>query len=116
MDEDRSIRRIYAGIAARYRPRRMRAFVEQLRITERTRVLDIGGTAYNWQFSPVRPRVTIVNLEPRHHDCPPWIEWIQGDALALDVRPDAVDVVFSNSVIEHVSDHARFAAKIRRFE
>lgn len=115
MPDGHPVHRIYQRIAAHYRPKRMRAFVARLGITERTRVLDVGGTAYNWQFSPVQPRLTILNLEPRHADCPSWIDWIQGDALTMRVDRGVFDVVFSNSVIEHVPDHQRFAQAIRGF-
>lgn len=95
----------------------MRAFIDQLGVTERTRVLDVGGSFFNWRHSPVIPRLTVLNLDARHADCPSNVTWIQGDALTMHFDPGAFDVVFCNSVIEHVGNsdaQQRFANGIRR--
>jgi hypothetical protein len=70
-----------------------------------TRVLDDGGYAYYWSYFAERPRVTIVNLEPPAQD-PQGIDWVIADGRQLPFRDDAFDIVFSNSVIEHVGDTA----------
>ena len=53
--------------------------------------------------------VHVVNVEPSRVDIPEWAEFDVGDACAL---PDHIarrryDLVFSNSVIEHVGGHER---------
>jgi hypothetical protein len=78
------------------------------------RVLDIGGTVEAWRRAPVRPRhVTVLNLfEPGDSD-DPQITPATGDACrAVEVLADQnldthYDLVFSNSLIEHVGGHAR---------
>ena len=72
-------------------------------------VLDLGGTPDWWRQHEVRPaEVTVVNLKGRR---PPesWMTFVRGDACA---PPAAVanrhfDLVFSNSLIEHVGGHHR---------
>jgi hypothetical protein len=107
------------GISRRFRSRRMRTFVKRLGITPDTRVLDVGGTWYNWALSPVQPRLTIVNLDQRHPDAPEDVTWLASDALAMPFKPGAFDVIFCNSLIEHVGDfdaQRRLADGIRRLE
>ncbi len=85
------------------------------------RVLDVGGTAAFWQqmgFTPTPDiQVTLLNVDEnvvRHPD----FEAIIGDARDMTRVDDAeFDVVFSNSVIEHVGgfdDQYRMAREIRR--
>ena len=104
-----------------FRRRRMIAFCDLLGVTRETRVLDVGGTFYNWSLLPAdrRPRVTLLNLDPRPVDAdwPDDVSYVQASALAIPFDRGDVDVVFSNSVIEHVGDWAaqqRCAIEIRR--
>lgn len=85
------------------------------------RVLDIGGTNSFWEQRGLvgrgDVRVVLVNLEaePRVHEN---IEPRAGDATSLRELPDgSFDVVFSNSVIEHLETFERqaaMAAEVRR--
>ena len=78
------------------------------------RILDVGGTNLFWEQRGWAGRddvsVTLVNLhaEPsKHHN----IEARAGDATNMHEFPDgAFDVVFSNSVIEHLETFERQAA------
>jgi len=108
--KDDSIARLTRPILRFLRRRRMRVFVESLALTSDDTVLDVGGTAFNWELSPVQPRLTLLNLMPSDSG---HVE-VVGDGTRLPFRDAAFDVVFSNSVIEHVPDHAAFAAEIRR--
>lgn len=97
----------------------MLAFAREFDITRETRVLDVGGTMHNWKLlEPVmRPRLTMLNIDARPADLPADVEWMQGTALALPFHPGDFDVVFSNSVIEHVGDWSaqqQFASEVRR--
>lgn len=84
-------------------------------------VVDLGGTVEAWLRAPVRPgSVHVVNLAPEPAaSLPPWIRTDTADACAL---PDRVlsrsyDLVFSNSVLEHVGGHAqraRFADAVHK--
>jgi hypothetical protein len=83
-------------------------------------VLDLGGTVEWWRRAPVRPKdVTVLNLfEPGESD-ESWLLPVTGDACrareALEVAgaPTSYDVVFSNSLLEHVGGHAQRAAFAR---
>jgi len=70
-------------------------------------VLDIGGDARAWRTSGLRPaHVTLLNLTEQDVD-EPWMSAIVGDACEpLKGIPQA-DLVYSNSVIEHVGGHWR---------
>jgi SAM-dependent methyltransferase len=99
-----------------FRRRRMRRFARTFAITAETRILDVGGTAMNWQFLPVRPRLVILNEERERRDAAGMC-WVSGDGCALPFRDGAFDIVFSNSVIEHVGGRERqrqFAREIVR--
>ncbi|MDG4828816.1 class I SAM-dependent methyltransferase [Solwaraspora sp. WMMD1047] len=73
-------------------------------------IIDLGGRVDTWLAAPVRPaRVHVVNLEPAPADVPDWAEVDHGDACALPAHLAArrYDLVFSNSVLEHVGGHER---------
>ncbi len=73
-------------------------------------VLDIGGRVESWTGADVRPaRVHVVNLEPPRTQIPDWVEVDHADACELppEIRSRRYDLVFSNSVLEHVGGHER---------
>jgi hypothetical protein len=108
----------YASAAQRrFRRRRMERFVRELGIRPETRVLDIGGTLDNWQLASVEPRLVLLNMPRAKGDLTGATNWVAGDGRCLPFRDGAFDVVFSNSVIEHVGDAAsqeRFAREVAR--
>jgi hypothetical protein len=84
-------------------------------------VIDLGGTAEAWLRAPVRPAsVHVVNLIPGPAaPLAGWIQVDQGDACDLPdhIRNGSYDLVFSNSVLEHVGGHAqrmRFAEAVHK--
>ena len=89
-------------------------------------ILDAGGTTGFWDvwkenFDWTRTRVTCVNPDPSHlasESAPGSVKMQVGDACSLPEYPDdSFDVVFSNSVIEHVGafrDMEKLATEIRR--
>src|SRR4051812_23197597 len=94
----------------------MRRFIRDFQITAETRVLDIGGTPYNWSLAAVHPRLTLLNL-PRAQEASRGIDWVAADGCALPFRDAAFDIVFSNSVIEHLRTWERqraFASEVAR--
>jgi hypothetical protein len=88
---------------------------------EPIRILDLGGTAYFWEKSniPDLPNISItllnLYLETSKH---PHIETVMGDATELiDFEANEFDLVFSNSVIEHLytkENQQKMAAEIQR--
>jgi hypothetical protein len=101
----------------RFRERRMREFVARFGITAETRILDVGGTPANWLLAPVRPRVTLLNMPRGQERGDPGFTFVSGDGCQLPFRDQSFEIVFSNSVIEHVGSRdqqRRFAEEIRR--
>jgi hypothetical protein len=95
----------------------MRKFAAYFEVTAETRILDVGGTPANWLLTEVRPRVTLLNtprgLERREHG----FTFVFGDGRRLPFRDQSFEIVFSNSVIEHVGaleEQRQFADEIRR--
>jgi hypothetical protein len=86
-------------------------------------VLDLGGTADYWQRVPVRPRsVHLINLASAPNGAesrPDWMRVDFADACAIPsgVIDSSYDLVYSNSVIEHVGGHRMreaFIDQVRR--
>jgi len=99
-----------------FRTGRMKRFVERFAITPQTTVLDMGGGAFNWTLLPERPKVTILDVYD-HGNKADWATYVVGDGCHTDFPDAAFDVVFSNSVIEHVGGIERqrqFAAECMR--
>ena len=112
MSVDGSIRSLFvnkeASLAGRMRLRRWEIVRAHFPDLSAMKVLDLGGTMDWWVRSPVLPKhVTVVNLEIDEGSEAPWLTTVQGDAC----RPDSIldgqsfDLVFSNSLIEHVGGH-----------
>ena len=100
-----------------FRRRRMERFLQEFPITSETRVLDIGGTPDCWELIPVRPRLVMLNTPRAKDDLAGAEAWVAGDGRQLPFRDGSFDLVFSNSVIEHVGDLAsqeRFAREVAR--
>jgi Methyltransferase domain len=83
-------------------------------------ILDVGGTAAFWNtlgFSREGVEIVLLNVRNEPSD-PPHLRSIVGDARDLTQFGDkSIDVVYSNSVIEHVGDlreQGRMADEIRR--
>ncbi len=108
---------LVAALSRRSRARRMALCVAELGIGPDTRVLDVGGTLDIWRLAPLRPRLVILNEPRAAEDGGDGVPVVFADGCALPFRDASFDVVFSNSVIEHVGDarsQARFAAEVRR--
>lgn len=107
----------FTTISHGFRRQRMERFAREFGIVETTTILDIGGTPECWDFLAVRPRVTLLNTPRAKDDLGGSASWVAGDGRALPFRDRSFDVVFSNSVIEHVGDREsqrRFAREVMR--
>jgi hypothetical protein len=92
------------------RMRRWQALRAVFPDVEQMEVVDLGGTVESWKRAPVRPRrVTVINLTSETPVHESGIDTVQADACELDVDglERRVDLVYCNSVIEHVGGHAR---------
>jgi ubiquinone/menaquinone biosynthesis C-methylase UbiE len=99
-----------------FRKRRMRFFYRHFRVEPQTTVLDIGGREFNWTLMPFAPHVTILNLSTQGTRSGKF-EWVIGDARRLPFPDNAFEIVYSNSVIEHLGnldDQRQFAAECTR--
>lgn len=108
------------SLASRARARRWATMLQWFPTLADMRVLDLGGRPSTWLNRAERPRhVVCVNVEPLDAPHSDWCEIVVGDACEpLDgVGDHPFDLVFSNSVIEHVGGHARrqaFADNVHR--
>lgn len=116
-----NIHQLYARLSPLFRRRRMRAFIATHSPQPHERILDVGGTLGFWAGSKVLANITLLNRDQP----PPAVisaagdrrHFVNGDGCALPFPDHAFDLVFSNSVIEHVGTWARqqaFAAEARR--
>jgi hypothetical protein len=97
------------SFSARARARRWQMFAEYFPDVRDMRMLDLGGIVFTWTNAPVRPReVVVVNLKQQESGLD-WITTLVADACALpaEIKSQQFDLVYSNSVIEHVGGHAR---------
>jgi ubiquinone/menaquinone biosynthesis C-methylase UbiE len=100
----------------------MARFAEIMRPNLETRILDVGGHPTTWQIgSKIEAKIAILNIEPRSeaemrkYGCR--YDFVTADGTSLPYADKAFDIVFSNSVIEHVGDCAKqklFASEILR--
>ncbi len=102
----------------RVRQRRMERLAQAFHFTPQTRILDVGGTPDLWRLANLPGRLVIVNLG---YDA--WMARQAGfctvvaDGCQLPFRNGSFDLVFSNSVIEHLGTAERqkqFAREIAR--
>lgn len=111
-----SFRDLHRPLARYFRSRRLRRFAETFALRTSTTVLDLGGDEYYWEWLPQAPVVTIANLESR--DLRPGSRsWVQADGRRLPFVDRAFDIVFCNSVVEHLPGRAsrqELAAEIAR--
>jgi hypothetical protein len=109
--------------ASKLRRQRMRMFLEMVRSVRKegvVNVLDVGGTEELWRHVDLeaeRLHVTILNTQKVGSNNPR-IDVEMGDARTMTQFKDKqFDVVFSNSVIEHLGtfeDQQRMANEVRR--
>jgi ubiquinone/menaquinone biosynthesis C-methylase UbiE len=88
--------------------------------TAETTILDVGGGPETWENTEIDSKITTLNIHPipldsTRTECR--IETVVGDGCDLEYEDGAFDIVFSNSVIEHVGTVDRqkaFADEVRR--
>jgi len=99
-----------------FRTKRMQAFQQKFGLTDQTCILDVGGSEFNWRLLSTMPKVTILNISlPTERN--PQFNYLVADGCHLPFWDNAFEIVYSNSVIEHLfnSDSQRlFADECRR--
>jgi hypothetical protein len=95
------------SLSGRRRLARWSSFQSRFPVSDMT-VLDLGGTAESWATAGLRP-ARLVLLNAAHVDHLEGVDQIVGDACdpPAELLDQHFDLVFSNSVIEHVGGHAR---------
>lgn len=103
-----------------FRPKRAREIKEHFPILfdSNARVLDVGGGRYPWELIDHAAHITILNVNrPQAVPENAKLTFVVGDGTNLRYSDQSFDLVFSNSVIEHVGDwdsQCRFAKELLR--
>lgn len=110
-----NIHSVIAPFLRVFRMRRMRRFEQMFSVNPQTRILDVGGTPFNWDLLPCKPDVTLLNLDIGYIGDTP-LRIVVGDGAKLPFADASFDIVFCNSVLEHipVSVREEFTSEIQR--
>jgi len=109
------------SMAVKFRKRRFAFFNSLLsRLKRPVSILDVGGAETYWKTMGMTAddyvSVTLLNLTKEDVTLPN-LTSIVGDAREVDFEDNSFDVIFSNSVIEHVggyADQMKMANEVRR--
>jgi 2-polyprenyl-3-methyl-5-hydroxy-6-metoxy-1,4-benzoquinol methylase len=113
--------RIKNSLASKMRMKRYSFFMSLINnIVDPITILDVGGTASYWNVvmisSEKKVEITLLNRTKQVINNEAFVS-LEGDACNLNFRDQSFDIVFSNSVIEHVgdlSDQKKMASEVRR--
>ncbi|BAP55562.1 methylase [Thioploca ingrica] len=105
-----------------WRQRRMSVFLMRMKVKNGYKIIDLGGTPELWETVDLDLEITLLNLSHVTHYQPSTLrhsyQFITGDACHINGLIDnTFDLVFSNSVIEHVgpvSQQQAFAETVRQ--
>jgi len=119
MGISKKLNTIRKTISNAFRKKRMALFLSTFPISDQTKILDVGGTADNWLLVQVPAEVTLLNLfiPDVKTTCASSINYVQGDGTNIPFPDQSFDVVFSNSVIEHLytfENQQNFANEMKR--
>ncbi len=106
--------RIAEPLALRARAKRRKLLLELMRPAPEDQIVDVGCGSTGLALLDVPGRLTGVDLEERTGY--PGEEFIKADARDLPLPDGGFDIVYSNSLIEHLppTDQERVAAEIQR--
>ncbi len=107
----------FESLQRHFRARRMALLARTVGLTQGMRVLDVGGTIDIWRLAPVMPRLVLLNQARARYEIGNGEAVVLGDGASLPFADQSFDLVFSNSVIEHVGGRAeqiRFASEVAR--
>jgi hypothetical protein len=100
-----NIHRILNVVIKPFRKRRMTKFLKVIDPQPSERILDVGGTIFNWKLIDYKNDVVLLNLSAPENigiELPSNFSFVVGDGTALQYGDKEYDICFSNSVIEHV--------------
>lgn len=117
--ETMNIHTLYNPFLSFFRSRRKRLFNLLIRPSSNQSILDVGGCHLFWEQMECHNTITCLNLKIPQLSKPVsnQFNYVQGDGRYLPYSNTAYDIVFSNSVIEHLGcyeNQKQFAAEIRR--
>lgn len=109
------------SLAVQFRRKRFAFFLSLLsRLKRPVHILDIGGTEAYWKMMGLDTNdqvfITLLNLTEDTVTLPRVTSTV-GDARSIQAKDNSFDIVFSNSVIEHVGnyqDQLKMANEVRR--
>jgi len=112
-----NIHEFYAKFGPHFRRKRMRTFESLLLPKAETKILDVGGSENNWLLIDIKPKVILLNVSTSEGKISGRFTHVHGDGRKLPYGDKSFDIVYSNSVIEHVGsaqDQEAFAREIAR--
>lgn len=115
-----NIHNFYSFFMKQFRPARAKAIGTKFPLLNNpeARVLDVGGFSYPWDILNPSAHITILNMSrPQNIPENSKLEFVVGDGTNLNYPDQSFDLIFSNSVIEHVGDfdaQKRFAHEMHR--
>ena len=101
-----NIHKVYGVFQKYFREKRMLWFEEHFKVSDASRILDVGGGQYNWQFLSHKPSIRVMNIvKPANWDDRlSQFQFEVGDGMDINYPDRSFDIVYSNSVIEHLGD------------
>lgn len=107
------------SLCHKLRKERFLMFLEKLGVSSEDSILDVGGHPNTWIDTGLETNVTLLNVtKPNVAYQKRGFKYIQGNALNMHMFENhRFDIVFSNSVIEHVGsiqNQRKFADEVRR--
>ena len=101
-----------------FRRSRMAKFISTFHPGSDQKILDVGGYVAFWKGSGLTSEMTLLNIHPIPQDeIEPNMRATLGDGTKLHYKNHSFDIIFSNSVIEHLStleNQERFAKECMR--
>ena len=99
------------GKCTSFRKNRFARFLQELSPKVGERIVDLGGEPEFWKSATIKYEVHCINLDKIDYDADEYevnLRTSAGDCCELiDEQSNSYDLVFSNSVIEHVGDFDR---------
>ncbi len=101
-----------------FRKKRMKKFENLFKINNNTKIIDVGGSDFNWGLIKSKPQILLINLDESYSTsrCNN-IKFEIGDGTNLKYKDNSIYNAYFNSVIEHLGtfeNQRKFAKEINR--